>query len=329
MNPGVKRSARVWSLAQILAVLVTAILIAGLVRRPGLFLPLLWKGVIPLVPALLLVSPLLWRNVCPLATLEMAAGRCAGERRSARRWATRGAGVGIALLAIMVPGRHVIFNTDGPALAMTITGVALLAVVGGIAFDAKGGFCNAICPILPVERLYGQSSFLEVGNPRCSTCTACAPACIDLEPRTAPLRALGRARRDALWTRTAFGAFAAAFPGFVLGYFTTVDGPVSTAPWVYLQIAGWSGISWIATTLAVVAWTIKAETALPALAALAAGAYYTFAAPQLAVVVSLPEVGDVARAGFLTLVAVWWWRAERHRRVKARSRPAGQGVRAT
>lgn len=330
MDQGIaKRSVRVWSLVQLLAVLAIATLIVGLVWWPGIFLALLWKAVIPLVPAVLLVSPLLWRNVCPLATLEMAAGRRAGDRPPARRWATRGAGVGILLLAILVPGRHLIFNADGPILAMTITGVALLATTGGIAFDAKGGFCNAICPVLPVERLYGQSPLLEIGNPRCPTCTACAPACIDLEARTAPLRALGSARREAFWTRTAFGAFAAAFPGFVLGYFTTADGPASTAPWVYAQIAGWSGISWIATTLVVVTWTVKADTALPVLAALAAGVYYAFAAPQLAAAVALPEAGGIVRAGFLTLVAVWWWRAERRRRVRARARPARQDVRAT
>jgi hypothetical protein len=54
-----------------------------------------------------------------------------------------------------------------------------------------------------------------------------------------------------------------------------------------------------------------------------------FAGPQLAAAIALPEAGDVARAGFLTLVAVWGLRAERHRRVKARAGPAGQSVRAT
>lgn len=124
-----------------------------------------------------------------------------------------------------------------------------------------------------------------------------------------------------------FGAFAAALPGFVFGYFTTADGPASTAPWVYAQIAGWSGVSWIATTVVAVKWTIEPDLALPALAALAAGVYYAFAAPQLVDAVALP--GEVVRAGFLTLVAVWWWRAERLRRVRARARPADQDVRAT
>lgn len=317
----------VWTFVQALGVVATTGLIAGLFLRPDASLSLLWNVVIPLVPAALLVSPLLWRNACPLATLELAAARLARDRPPARRWATRGAAVGILLLAVLVPARHVIFNVDGPALAWTIAGVGLIAIGGGVAFDAKGGFCNAICPVLPVERLYGQSPLLAISNSRCAACSGCAPACIDLGPRTAPLRALGSGR-EGVWTRTAFGGFAAAFPGFVLGYFSTADGALSTAPWVYAQIAGWSGLAWIATTAVVVAGRVKPEAALPVLAALAAGLYYGFAAPRLAEGIGWAEGGSALRVAFLALVGGWWIRAERLRRDGARGRPAGQGLRA-
>ena len=33
--------------------------------------------------------------------------------------------------------------------------------------ERKAGFCNALCPILPVERLYGQAPLVAAGNPRC------------------------------------------------------------------------------------------------------------------------------------------------------------------
>jgi hypothetical protein len=257
----------------------------------------------------------------------MIAGRFVARRPPAGRRARWGLGAGILLLAILVPGRHLVFNTNGPALAATIAAVALLAIAGGVAFDAKGGFCNTICPVLPVERLYGQSPLVTLENPRCATCTSCAPACIDVAPRTAPFRAMGR-REGGLWTRTAFGAFAAAFPGFVLGYFTTVDGPASTAPWIYAQIAGWCGISWIVTSLAVFARQVPPQKALPVLAALAAGVYYAFAAPKLAAGLGWEEGGDGFRIAFLTLVAVWWGLTERRRRGPTAVRPVGQGLRA-
>ena len=165
---------RLWGAARLAALAGTLSLLAALILRPDPGLEILWKIVIPLVPASLLTSPMLWRNVCPLATLEMAAGRLAGDRPDARRWANAGAVAGIVLLAVLVPARHVLFNTDGPILAGTIAAVAALAIAGGLAFDAKAGFCNAICPVLPVERLYGQSPLVRIGNPRCSSCTACA-----------------------------------------------------------------------------------------------------------------------------------------------------------
>jgi nitrite reductase (NADH) large subunit len=308
------RSRRIWIAAQGVSVLATLVLIAALALRPEPALRLLWKVLIPLVPAALLFSPLLWRNVCPLATLEMLAQKLVRNRPPARRWARAGAVAGIVLLAVMVPGRHLVFNTDGPVLAWTITAVAALAIGGGLAFDARGGFCNTVCPVLPVERLYGQSPLVDIGSPRCGRCTGCAPGCIDLGPRTAPFKAIGAAREGSDWTRTAFGSFAAAFPGFVLGYFTTADGLLSSAASMYAQVALLSGASWVLTTAIARTWKVGPEVALPVLGASAAGVYYAYAAPQLAVAVGLPEAGGVLRAAFLILIAFWWWQADRRRR---------------
>lgn len=312
------RSRRVWIAAQGVGVLSTLLLITALALRPEPALRLLWKVLIPLVPAALLVSPLLWRNVCPLATLEMLAQKLVRDRPPARRWARVGAVAGIVLLAAMVPGRHLVFNTDGPALAWTMTAVAALAIGGGLAFDARGGFCNTVCPVLPVERLYGQSPLIDIGSPRCGKCTACAPGCIDIGPRTAPFKVMGAVREGRDWTRSAFGAFAAAFPGFVLGYFTTADGPLSSAGATYAQVALLSGASWLLTTAVVRKWRVGPEAALPVLGAMAAGVYYAYAAPQLADAVGLPRAGGLLRVAFLILIAIWWWQAERHRRGQIR-----------
>lgn len=84
------------------------------------------------------------------------------------------------------------------------------------------------------------------------------------------------------------------------------------ALWVYVRVFGWAALGWLSVALAVHALEISSTRALPALAALAAGIYYWFAAPELAAATSLPGPGGgVARAAFLTLVAVWWWRAGR------------------
>ena len=38
------------------------------------------------------------------------------------------------------------------------------ALLGGIVFKGKSGWCSSICPMLPVQRIYGQTPFKAVGN---------------------------------------------------------------------------------------------------------------------------------------------------------------------
>lgn len=216
MTGGGRIRRRLWGAAKLAALASTLVLLTALVLSPDTALDVLWKILIPLVPASLLASPMLWRNVCPLSTLNLAAEHALGSwlppRRPLRgRWATTSGVLGIGLLGALVPARHFVFNTDGPVLALTIAVVAIAALLAGLAFDAKAGFCNAFCPILPVERLYGQRPLIQVGNPRCATCTLCAPACIDLSPVKTVRQVLGPGRRSHAWLTSPFGAFAAAF----------------------------------------------------------------------------------------------------------------------
>ncbi len=302
-------SSALWKVAQVTAVVATAALVAGLFLAPHTSLVILWSVLIPLVPASLLVTPKAWRNVCPLATLNMWTSRRATRPSQGPRFTAVTHTLGIILLATLVPARHFVFNTNGPALATTVIAVCVAALVLGAFLKAKAGFCNALCPVLPVERLYGQSPLLTVGNPRCRPCTLCARACLDISPRKSVPQIIGRARHDASWLRTPFGVFAAAFPGFVIGYFTASDGPLSAATSIYLHVGAWSLGSYVLTTLVVVGGRISSAILLPALAALAVGFYYWFAAPGM---VTPLGGGSIAAAGVrvvaLALVGVWWWK---------------------
>lgn len=312
--PSGVRGVRLWRAARGIGVAATLGLIVGLFWVPDLALALLWDIVIPLVPASLLVSPALWRNVCPLATLNMLPNRLGTRWLAGRRFATRANVAGIVLLALLVPARRVVFNTDGTALAVTILGIAVTALVLGALFEMKAGFCNAMCPVLPVERLYGQHPLVEVGNPHCTPCTLCATACLDIAARKSIATVLGPARKSVAWLTTPFGAFAAAFPGFVLGYFTARNGPLGSAGSVYLGIAGWAGGSYLATTVAVRAWNVSSAAAIRALAAAAAGLYYWFASAAFAARLGVGGFGTTAlRTATLGLVAIWLSSASRRR----------------
>ena len=71
----VPRAAGTWKLAQFSGVVLTAVLLAGLLREPELTLKILWNAVVPLLPAVFLLQPEIWRNACPLATLNVVSGR--------------------------------------------------------------------------------------------------------------------------------------------------------------------------------------------------------------------------------------------------------------
>lgn len=305
------REAGLWKAAQATGLVLTALLLAGLVLRPEPSLTLLWNVAIPLVPATLLVSPLIWRNTCPLATLNLLSAGRAGTRQQTKRFATYSSLFGILLFYLLVPARRFLFNQDGLALAIAIVAVAILALAVGAAFDLKAGFCNAFCPVLPVERLYGQSPLLSVSNDRCARCDLCSRACIDLAPEKSIAQQLGVSRHDSSWLRLPFGAFAAALPGFVLGYFTLDDVPLSGAPDVYLHILLWAAISYLLAVAATMLLPIRNRRILRGLAALAVGLYYWFAAPGMATAVGLPLAAEPLRIAALALVLAWWFRAER------------------
>jgi nitrite reductase (NADH) large subunit len=307
---GPTRSTTLWSMAQALGLLLTVALLAALVVWPQASLSLLWYAIIPVLPASFLVSTQIWRNVCPLSTLGVLTGDRVGTRRLQADWVAPAGGVGILLLAVMVPARRFLFNENGLVLAVTIAVVAVLALLGGFFFDKKGGFCNALCPVLPVERLYGQRPLVKISNPRCQPCTTCTRmACLDLMPTKSAHRMLGEWHTSTRWVTTLYGAFALAFPGFVAAYYLTPDGPMSTAVSVYGIMLLWSVGSWFVLASIFALSGMKSSQALLVCAGLAVGLYYWFAPPGIADAFGFPgSVMWSLRVISLSFVLVWFMR---------------------
>jgi hypothetical protein len=220
------------------------------------------------------------------------------------------------IFAGLVPMRAIFFDVSASAvLGAALLGIAL-AIVGGLVFRWKAGFCNAFCPMLPVERLYGQDPLVDVGNGRCGACVSCTPgACIDLTPRKSIPQLLGQARKSDAWLRTPFGVFTTAFPGLVLGYWLTT-GPLAPAratgiDWTALAFAyGTVATCALGTTLLLRGWARARKwtwrTTTRASAALSAAGYYGLTAGTWAVAWNLG--GGAAwtlRISAWLLVAVW------------------------
>ncbi len=299
-----------------------AVLLFGLLTRPDLALRVLWFGLIPSLPLVFLAAPRLWRNVCPFASLETAVSRVGALRKPSPAWSEKASALGMLAFALLVPLRAVLF--DGSATA--VLGVALLGVVlalaGGLLFRWKSGFCNAFCPMLPVERLYGQRPLLDVENGRCGACVSCTPgACIDLTPRKSIAQLLGQARRSDDWLGTPFGIFTTSFPGLVVGYWlvTMARGAASPAWTAWTTVAaayGTVAACAVVTTLVLRAWATRRRwdwrNTTRISAALSAAAFYGLTADGWAAAWSLGTgAAWTLRISAWLLVATWLVRSAR------------------
>lgn len=312
-----------WNLSKILVFAATLAVITGLFFRAEVTLDILWFILIPILPATFMLNPGMWRGVCPLATANMI-GSGGASREISGPWLHRVAGIGILLLFVLVPARRFLFNSDGPVLAVVVLAVTALAFGLGWFVKAKGGFCNSICPVLPVEKLYGQAPFFGVRNARCVPCNHCTlKGCHDIDPVNSARFAAGNGNGPRAWMKTPFGLFAASFPGFIFGYFQVADTVLADAMMVYATILGYAAASLVAFLLLAIILRIPSHRLLPFLGALSVGIYYWFAAPASFEAFLLPG-GVVARWALMAFVAYWLFRALKiSSRFNAPVRPTG------
>ncbi|MCC6572866.1 MAG: hypothetical protein IT462_03655 [Planctomycetes bacterium] len=211
---------RVWRALQALVLIIGIVIVGALFVAPRTGLHLLWNVLIPVAPALLVVAPGVWRNVCPMATFSLLPRHFGLSRKkhlgaSTQGWMAAGA---LALLLLIVPLRHVIFDTNGPAIGIALVVVALLAAGLGMAFEWKSAWCSGLCPVYPVELLYGQSPLVGVQNAHCRTCENCVSPCRDATADLNP--ANFNAAAPAKWSGL---ALVGGFPGFIWGWFQVPD----------------------------------------------------------------------------------------------------------
>lgn len=294
-----------WRTAEAGALVVTLAVLAGLVLAPETTLTIAWFGVVPILPASFLVNAGLWRGVCPIATAGTLFSGPSGRALDGG-FVRKAAIVGIVLLFLLVPARRFALNQEALLLMGTLVAIVAVAALLGARYRVKAGFCNALCPILPVEKLYGQSPLLYVRNARCVPCSACTQkGCMDLGQQRAFL-SNGSDTTGRAWLRTPLGLFAAAFPGFVFGYFRTADVAAENALGVYGVVLGWAAASFVVLAAVVYLLDVPARTAAPVLAAAAVGLYYWFAGPASAEAFSWPVgTGVWLRWAALALVAIW------------------------
>ena len=220
-----KLSLRAWRGIRAVS-LVFALVVAGLlIADPDTGLFLMWKVIIPALPLLFMVAPGVWRNICPLATSNQTP-RALGITKALNppNWLKEyGYVIAISLFVGFVILRKIGLDDNGPLSALLLLGAMTGAFAGGMVLKGKSGWCSTMCPLLPVQRIYGQTPFTLVANNHCQPCVGCAKNCYDFNPRAAYLADLND--NDGYWAgRRRF--FVGAFPGLVLGFFATADNDV-------------------------------------------------------------------------------------------------------
>lgn len=226
----------VWHALRVISVGTVLGLCVILVMRPAIGLLLWWGLIVPSLPLLFFVAPGLWRNVCPLAALNQTPRLLGFTRgRTLPKWLKEYSYVfGIALFFVIVPTRKVLFNGSGLATALLILGVLVAAFTGGVLFKGKSGWCSTFCPMLPVQRIYGQTPLVLVPNRHCQPCVGCSKNCYDFNPAVAYLADLYEEDRYYSGYRK---FFAGAFPGLILAFFTVPNPPAIPIAQMYLQFA--------------------------------------------------------------------------------------------
>jgi len=210
---------KVWRDLQLALVLIGFAVVAALIYIPTLGLNLFWNLIIPIAPALLVIIPGIWRNICPMATIGLLPRHLRLSKRKKISEQLRGyfAIIGIFGLLLIVPLRHLSLNNSGPNTALMLITATLIAVIVGLRYEWRSAWCSALCPIHPVEKLYGAFTLQTVDNVHCGSCEQCYSPCADSTKAMTPLV-----------TNDSFGKklgliFTGGFFGYIWGWYQVPD----------------------------------------------------------------------------------------------------------
>ena len=226
----------VWHTVRAVVVGGALALIVLLFIEPRLGLITWWLFVLPCLPLLLVLAPGLWRNVCPMASVNQVPRLFGFSReRTVPAWLSRHTVlIQAALYFALISTRAPIFDHDGRAVGVLMLIALGAAFMGGVAFKGKSGWCGTFCPLMPIQRLYGQTPALVVPNSHCSTCVGCTTNCLDFNPR---LAVVADVHESPAYRVGQLKFFAGAFPGFVVAFFTVPDSVVGAPADIGVSLA--------------------------------------------------------------------------------------------
>ncbi|QIS24085.1 FHA domain-containing protein [Nocardia terpenica] len=300
----------VWQAVRIASIASYLAVVVAMFVRPAGGLFVFFGIVVPLLPGLFLIAPGLWRNSCPLAATNQIPRVLRFTRGgNPPEWLRRrGYQVSVTLFLGIAGARLAGLDRIGAAAGVALSAVALAAFAGGVLYKGKSGWCSSICPLFSLQRVYGQTPFVTVPNTHCEPCVGCAKNCFDFTPRAAYQADLADPERS--WSAPR-KLFAAALPGFVLGFFT-LTGDIGTAVVQRYSVLALFMLVTVGVFFALEAMTPVSPAMLSAgYAAVALNVFYWFSGVTLArsfstiTGVSAPWLHWPISAVILLATAVW------------------------
>ncbi len=180
----------------------------------------------------------LWRRVCPLAVAGQV-GRLLGRPGSRKMGEWMGRHYLLVQLGLMIVAlslRLVVTNGSSLGLAVFLGAVVLAAIAVSLVYGGKT-WCNFLCPVGLVEKIYTEPSRSASGaagelTSQCSPCVACKKHCPDIDLEQGYWKeatdAQGRARRIAYF----------AWPGIVVAFYVYYY--LARGDWSYYFDGGWA-----------------------------------------------------------------------------------------
>jgi hypothetical protein len=156
----------------------------------------------------------LWRRICPLAVTSQLArllGR-PGTRKAGDWLAKNYLLVQLGLMIACLSFRLVATNGSAAWLAGFLGAITLAAIVTGVVYSGKT-WCNLLCPIGLVEKIYTEPSRGAAPSTltsQCAPCVACKKHCPDIDQEQGYWKEMSEPAR-----RTAYFAW----PGVVVGFY--------------------------------------------------------------------------------------------------------------
>ena len=312
------KSILIWRIVQSLVWLVGTAIVFNLIFYPTLGIHLFWNILIPIAPLLLVVSTGLWRNICPMASTALFPRHMNLSKR--KKLTAAGTGmlnlIAVIALFVLVPLRHAIFNLSGWATALLIVSLGLIAVGVGLRYEWKSAWCSGLCPVHPVEKLYGLKNKIKLPNAHCTSCHRCVTPCPDKTPGINPLSS-----KKTTYDKMAGVLMVGAFPGFVWGWFQVQDNYGITVIEELLAIYKWPflGILITGALYMILRNVVKEKILVAIFSAAAVSCYYWFRIPALFGFGIFPEDGmlvdlsgvvpEWAVTGLIVLLTLFffWW----------------------